>query len=551
MPSAVFTRAVLDRWKGMTIGAAAVVAMLLFGMLAYRDIDTSFYTDLPEAFRALFNIAGDAAAAGLAYGAIYSSYGALTLASLAVSVGAGSIAGEERAGTLGLLLGNPVSRTRVVLEKEASMVALTAAGAALLLAGGLAVPVMLGVSTDGMDVAALTLHMFVIAVFFGTLALAIGSATGRRGAASGISATVMAVSFIAVGILPLVGGWEWVSWFFPWHYYDASEPVRNGVAWGHLGVLTAASAAFVAAAVPGFRRRDVTDRGTPVTVLDRLRTNPRTRKLMDRIAGSARVSRISVKTVSDHQALTVVVGSLMFLMSIFIGLFYLVISDLIKDFATQFPEAILAMIGYADLGTIEGWYQTEVFSMTVPVGFLVVTGIVGAKALAGEEADRTMGLLVANPVRRSRVVAEKAAAMAGIAVLLGALTWVGTMLGTLMAGLSISPVGVAAACIQAVLLSLVFGMLSLAISAGTGRTRLATFGMAGIALLLYVVDAFFPLSEALAGLARWSPFHYYLGGDPLNNGMHWGHAGILASLATVLFAASIVLFERRDLRQGD
>ena len=272
---------------------------------------------------------------------------------------------------------------------------------------------------------------------------------------------------------------------------------------------------------------------------------------MDRIAGSARVSRISVKTVSDHQALTIVVGSLMLLMSIFIGLFYLVISDLIKDFAAQFPETILAMIGYADLGTIEGWYQTEIFSMTVPVGFLVVTGIVGAKALAGEEADRTMGLLVANPVRRSRVVGEKGLAMAGIAVLLGALTWVGTMLGTLMAGLSISPVGVAAACVQAVLLSLVFGMLSLAISAGTGLTRLATFGMAGIALLLYVVDAFFPLSEALAGFARWSPFHYYLGGDPLNNGMHWGHAGILASLATALFAASIVLFERRDLRQGD
>ena len=109
----VFTKSILDRWKGMAIGAVSLAAMLLLGMAVYRDIDISLYTGLPEAFRSLVNISADAGVGGLSYGAIYSSYGALTLASLSLSMGAATISGEERAGTIGLLLANPQSRTKV------------------------------------------------------------------------------------------------------------------------------------------------------------------------------------------------------------------------------------------------------------------------------------------------------------------------------------------------------------------------------------------------------------------------------------------------------
>ena len=57
----------------------------------------------------------------LAYGAIYTSYGALTLSSLALSMGSASIAGEEKKGTMGLLLGNPKSRTHVLVAKAANV----------------------------------------------------------------------------------------------------------------------------------------------------------------------------------------------------------------------------------------------------------------------------------------------------------------------------------------------------------------------------------------------------------------------------------------------
>ncbi len=57
-----------------------------------------------------------------------------------------------------------------------------------------------------------------------------------------------------------------------------------------------------------------------------------------------------------------------------------------------------------------------------------------------------------------------------------------------------------------------------------------------------------PLSENFAGWAKISPFHYYLGSDPLVNGMHWGHGAVLAGVFVVLVAASLPAFQRRDIR---
>jgi ABC-2 type transport system permease protein len=122
-------------------------------------------------------------------------------------------------------------------------------------------------------------------------------------------------------------------------------------------------------------------------------------------------------------------------------------------------------------------------------------------------------------------------------------------LGSVVSGLGMSIPNIAATSVLVTLLGLVFGALALALSAGTGRVRVAIFGSIGAALALYLFNAFLPLSTALAGYARWSPFYYYLTSDPLNNGMPWGHGAVLAVLFGALVALSVVLFDRRDLRQ--
>jgi ABC-2 type transport system permease protein len=120
----------------------------------------------------------------------------------------------------------------------------------------------------------------------------------------------------------------------------------------------------------------------------------------------------------------------------------------------------------------------------------------------------------------------------------------------MIGGLGMSPINIAAATLLGLLLGLVFGALALALSAATGRTRVAIYGTIGAAVALNVANGFLPFSEGLEGLAKLSPFHYYLSSDPLMNGMNWGHGAVLLGLFVVLIAAAVMLFDRRDLRQS-
>ena len=122
------------------------------------------------------------------------------------------------------------------------------------------------------------------------------------------------------------------------------------------------------------------------------------------------------------------------------------------------------------------------------------------------------------------------------------------LIGSWIAGLGMPVTGIAAASLLVTLVGLVFGGLALLAGAATGRVRTA-YGLAsGLALATYLLNAFLPLNESLAGYARWSPFYYYLGGDPLSRGLDWGHAALLAGVFVALVAAATVAFGRRDLR---
>ncbi len=546
----VFTKTTQDRWKGMAIGALTLGLFLIFGMSVYRDIDLSVYTDLPEAMRALMSMPADADVGGLAYGAIYGSYGMLTIAGLAISTGSASIAGEERHGTIGLLLGNPRSRTHVLAAKAGSLLLVTGLGVAILWLVGVAAPAILDVNVAGIHIEALMLHMLVNALFYGFLALAIGALTGSVSVASGVTAGVMVASFFAAGLLPLVDGLEDWARLSPWHYFDGSQPANNGVAWGDVAVLAGASAVFAAVALVGVNRRDLRERAVRSTLVDRLRANPLTRQVVDRLAGSARVSRMWIKTATEHQGLALISAGAMFLFMVMLGPMYNFIDEALQSLTESLPETMLALFGGGDMSTPEGWYQVEMFSLMAPIAVMIVTVVLGSRALAGEEAGNTMGLLLANPIDRSTIVREKSLAMVVLALGVGVGIFAGGALGSLAGGLGMNIANLAATSLLVTLLGLVIGALALLLGALTGRMRTAVYGSVGLGLASYAANAFLPLSDDLAGLARWTPNYYYLTSDPLVNGMHWGHGAVLALLTAVLFGLAVVAFRRRDLRQS-
>lgn len=545
----VVVKTIRDRVNAMLIGALSIGVLLWFGMAVYRDIDIGFYYEnLPPAILELMGIPATGDVAGIAVGAMYNLMGAFTLAGLAISMGAYAIAGEEGDGTIGLLLGNPLGRRRVLTSKAVSLVSVTALGALILWVFALVVPGWLSVDMTGIDVTAVMLALFFNALVYGFLAMAVSTWTGNRGLGSGVAVGVMLVGYLGASIFPLVASLEDWALVFPWYYFSGSNPVVNGTDWGHLAVMGGMILVAFAAAYVGVARRDLKQKSVGRTVFDRLRESPRTRKIMERIAGSARVSRIAIKTASDHQGLLVITGAIMFYLGLLMPFLYSLIPADFKDLVASFPDALIAMIGGADMSTLEGFLQAEIFSITGPVTILVVAIVMGAKALAGEEERHTMGLLLANPITRSHVVVEKTLSMIVYAVAVGLATFLGTWLGSILAGEPVSAGNLAATSGLLTLMGLVFGGLALAVGAAFGRSRLASGTATGVAILAYFMFSFLPLSERFVNWARWSPFDLYLGSDPLVNGMNWGDAAILVGIFALLVAVSVPLFQGRDLR---
>ena len=229
---------------GWAIAAASLTLLLLFGMFTYREIDLTVYSELPEAFRSLLGISDNVDVGGLAVGYVFGSFGAVVVAVMCLVMGAASIAGEERNGTMGILLVNPKSRTHVLLSKAAALVLLTALTVFVMWLPIHPMAGLLGIEIGGLEVEALALHLFFNAVFYGMLAMAIGAVTGNRDTATGGTSAVLVLSFFSVGLLPLIEGLEDLRKALPWYYFDGSAPVYNGIAWGHLAVLISDQSCF-------------------------------------------------------------------------------------------------------------------------------------------------------------------------------------------------------------------------------------------------------------------------------------------------------------------
>ncbi len=271
--------------------------------------------------------------------------------------------------------------------------------------------------------------------------------------------------------------------------------------------------------------------------------------MIERLAGSARVSGITAKSASEFQGLLTVTGGIMFYMGVFIPILYNFIpEDFVNIFAT-FPDALIAMIGGVDMSTPAGFVTGEIFSLTGPIAIIVLLASMGARALAGEEEAHTMGLLLANPVSHTEVLVKKVAAMVGYAVAFGLMTAIGVWIGTLLGNQDdITLAGIASTSGLLTLFGLVFGGVALLVSAATGRKRVAVWATTGVALATWFMFTFLSLTESVDFLAELSPFEWFLGSDPMVNGMDWLGAALLAGTFVVLVAASIPMFKARDLR---
>jgi ABC-2 type transport system permease protein len=259
------------------------------------------------------------------------------------------------------------------------------------------------------------------------------------------------------------------------------------------------------------------------------------------------IAGVFSKALADRLPTAVIVGSVMGLLGLVLGPMFVPMQDSIGQLMALMPPELTSFFGGADLATPNGFVNAEMYSMMAPAAIILVGVVSAAKALAGELEAGSLGLLASNPVSRRRLATDKAAAMLIHVCVASLLTGLGVWIGILVADLPIDPGNVLAVSVHLALLGTMTGALAMLISVVTGR-RLASMLLASAAAFVaYVVAAFLPLSESLAGFAGISPWYHYNGSDPLSNGIDGVSASILALLTAGLLVASVWRFERRDL----
>jgi ABC-2 type transport system permease protein len=200
-----------------------------------------------------------------------------------------------------------------------------------------------------------------------------------------------------------------------------------------------------------------------------------------------------------------------------------------------------------DVNTLTGFLHIELFSMILPALLVVLMAGMGSGFTAGEESKGTIDVLLSYPISRRRLVLEKALAVFIAGMVAVAATWLSGVAGAALSSSPLAADNLAAACLMLLLLSLVYGSLALAISAATGN-RGAAIGVAvGLLVVTYLIDGLATIVDGLNTIRWVSPFKYYMGNDPLRNGVNLGDAAVLAGLTVVFLAVSLVAFDRRDL----
>lgn len=253
----VFLKAMRDQ-RGMVLGfglgSALMAALILSVYPSYQVALEDF--EMPPAFKAIVGDVEISTASGFLTIEFF-AWMPVLLAVYAIIQGTGVLAGEESSGTLDLLLAQPISRTRLFIEKAASIVVGTLAIVGLILPG-FAIPyaaVDIDVSLGRILAATVALAPLMLA-FAGLALLAASFLATRRDAASVLTAVAVASFFLnslgqAVAILePL----QPASLFY---YYHSPDILRSGVDFVGMGVLLGVAVVAGGLALALFQRRDI------------------------------------------------------------------------------------------------------------------------------------------------------------------------------------------------------------------------------------------------------------------------------------------------------
>jgi len=258
---------------------------------------------------------------------------------------------------------------------------------------------------------------------------------------------------------------------------------------------------------------------------------------------------IYIRAVADKTVLVSVLAFYGLAVAVGVGALWPPLRETFASIASSFPAAFDALLGGLSIATPAGWMHAELMSLMGP-GFLIAMAMISAaSATAGEEQDRTLGLVLSAGVTRTTFLAAKAAAMVTHVLIVATAMFAGMLIAGPVGDLGIPVLDSLAATVNMILIALVYGAIALTLGAITADRRL-TLSLTGAVLgVSFIAASFLGLMESLVWLSKLNFWYPYLANPALAEGLDWGFAAIKAGLAVGIGALAFVVFPRRkDLR---
>ena len=551
MPTELLLRELKDRRfsiLGWIAGATALGAFVLSVYPVLRDNKAvqGLLQRIPDSVLSTFGIDPDIYMTGVGFleAQLYTFIGPLLIISFTLGAGAAATAGEEERGTIDLLLANPLARASLLLQKFAAIALL--AGAIVL---ALAVVLLVGNEPAGLDLRArgilgINLGLWLLGLFFGAIALAVGAWSGRRALAAGVGAGVAIVAFFWNGLAPMTDRLRGTERFSPVHWHIGGHPALEGPTSGH-AMLAVATVLVLGIAVLLFARRDF---GTSVWPERRRARNGSTARKPSALLGSLFGAAIWERRSGLVWWMLALYG----VAGVTIGFWPTIRRDpgMMRSLLESMPKELFAMFGIGDpkvMLTAGGFLSSRIYS-SIGLVLALAYGIgSGTRAIAGDERAGHLELLLGLPVSRARLVRSRLAAFTlMLALLCGGLAVV-LFVGSAAIGLDLGAESILAANLGLFLIALLFGALALAVGAATGRPNVARGTAIGVALGGFLLNALGLYSKWFAPLRPISPFAWYLGDQPpLTRGFDTGLL-LLAATALAFAGMAVYAISRRDI----
>lgn len=263
-----------------------------------------------------------------------------------------------------------------------------------------------------------------------------------------------------------------------------------------------------------------------------------------------KLHNIFFKSLYDHRLATFFWFLGVFLMMVMYITMYPSIagSSEIGEAMAQLPEAFQSIFGDLSIITMpEGYLEAELFSLTLPLIIVIASVVLSGAVIYKEETSGSIELLLSRPISRTSFLVQKIAALLLHTSVIAIAAILGLLVGQLFVEFPISLANYSVAVLQSLLLGLIFGLLSLAVTAAKPSRGLSVGLPTVLFVLGFVVNGFAASVEFFDAIKAFTPFHYYQSLTVLLDGPIWSDVAVLTSINVVLLGITLVAFSRRDV----